>query len=337
MDVFSHRHCFDWLYSNPRPTRGSKGQIAGDLLQSSFMARWHFWTLLTILTWGVWAILYRLIADEISEAHSQAISTLGVIPILAILWLLPDSPAIGNRWRGKWLAFGSGVVSCLGNIACYQALSHAKASIVVPLTALYPLVTILLAIALLKEHVNLIQFIGIWLSLAAMLLFNIQDEANEAGFASPWIILAVIAIVLWGITGLMQKMSTNHISARSAAIWFLAAFLPVAVAIVLNNPVPTDISARTWMLSTLLGLMLALGNLTILFAFSSGGKASIIAPLAGLYPVVSIPLAIAMLGEKLNRRESVGIACALIAVILLSYQTTEDGSSVSHVEPEGMK
>jgi drug/metabolite transporter (DMT)-like permease len=298
------------------------------------MARWLFWTLLTILAWGIWAILYRLIAGGLSEAHSQVISTLGVVPILIALWLMPDAPAAGNRGRGIWLAFGSGVLTCLGNIACYQALSHAKASIVVPMTALYPVVTIVLAAVLLKERFSVIQFVGIWLSLAAMVLFNLQENGEQGGLASPWVVLALIAIVLWGVTGLMQKMSTNHISARSAALWFLGAFVPVALGIVVLDPLPSDVSLKSWALATTMGFMLALGNLTILLAFASGGKASIIAPLAGLYPLVSIPIAIIALGERIGWRESLGIVCALAAVVMLADPTAPASQQASTLDTE---
>jgi len=289
------------------------------------MPRWLIWTLLTLLSWGIWAVLIKLIDGQLSEAHSQAISTLGIVPILVALALTKESAPAGNRRHGIALAFGSGVLSCLGNIACYQAISHAKAATVVPLTALSPLVTVLLAIPLLKERVNAIQWVGIGVAIVAVLLFSVEpDAAVVSAVISPWLLLALAAVVMWGITGLMQKMSTNFISARTSAIWFLIAFIPVAAVILFNNPLPRDISARTWMLATALGFTLALGNLTILLAFASGGKASIITPLAGLYSVVSIPIAILVLGEEVTGRESLCIALALAAVVLLSYQSQPD-------------
>jgi transporter family protein len=289
------------------------------------MPRWVMWTLLTLLSWGIWAVLFKRIGGQLSEAHSQVISTLGIIPILLALALTKDRTPKLNRRLGILLAICSGILSCLGNIACYQALSHAKAATVVPLTAMSPVVTILLAIPLLRERVHAIQWLGIGVSLVAILLFNVQPEAPElSGAASPWLLVALAAVVLWGITGLMQKMSTNYVSARTSAIWFLAAFIPFAAVILWSNPLPPDISTRTWLLATALGFTLALGNLTILLAFASGGKASIITPLAGLYSVVSIPIAILMFGERINGREALAIALALTAVVLLSYQPQPD-------------
>jgi bacterial/archaeal transporter family protein len=289
------------------------------------MPRWVLWTLLTLFSWGIWAVLFSRISGQLSEAHSQVISTLGVLPILVVLALTKDRTPEPSRRHGILLALGAGLFSCLGNIACYQAQSHAKAAIVVPLTAMSPVLTILLAIPLLRERVHAIQWLGIGVSLVAIVLFNVQpDTAELSGAASPWLLVALAAVVLWGITGLMQKMSTNYVSARTSGIWFLAAFIPFGAIILFNNPLPPEISTRTWILAIALGFTLALGNLTILLAFASGGKASIISPLAGLYSVVSIPIAILIFGERITGREGLAIALALTAVVLLSYQSPPD-------------
>jgi len=284
------------------------------------MARWLVWTLATITTWGVWAVLSKLLSDDIqSPAHAQVLSTFGIVPVVLALGMMKDEPAAGSKRRGILIALGSGIISCLGNIAYFDVFSRGpKAAAVIPITALYPAVTVLLAIPLLKERLNLWQVIGIGMSMFAIWLFNVPGV--EGAFSS-WLLYALIPIVLWGICGLMQKMSTNDVSARTSAIWFLLSFVPVAALLVLYDRPSAALSARTWLLAAAVGFTLALGNLTILFAFSSGGKASIIAPLAGLYPLVSIPIAIAVLGEKIGWRESLGIVCALAAVVMLSTQS----------------
>jgi drug/metabolite transporter (DMT)-like permease len=294
------------------------------------MARWIVWTLLTLLSWGIWAVLSKKVGGGISDAQLQAISTLGVLPVLAMLFAIKDSKPAINRRRGILIAFGSGVISCLGNIAFYNVLNQgANAAAVIPVTDLYPAVTVLLAAALLKERLSWVQWSGIGLSLCAIYFFRVAEDKS---LISPWLLLALIPIVLWGICGLMQKMSTNDISGRSSAIWFLMSFIPIAVLILLFDPLPPHIPIEKWALAVALGFLLALGNLTVLLAFSSGGKASIITPLAGLYPVVSIPIAIFYLGEQIGWRECVGIALALAAVVVLSYPSDSSASLDSTAE-----
>lgn len=295
------------------------------------MPRWIIWTLLTVFTWGIWAILFKSIGGGISEAHIQVMSTLGVLPIIAVLLATKDSSTI-NRPRGILLALGSGIVSCLGNIGFYSVLKGgAKAAAVIPVTALYPVVTVLLAVPLLKERLNRLQVIGVGVSLAAIYLFNVSQEQN---LLSSWLLMALVPIALWGICGLMQKMSTDYISGRSSAVWFLLSFLPVAVLIMAYDPLPAGMSWKMWGIACAIGFTLALGNLTILLAFSSGGKASIVAPLAGLYPLVSLPIARYAFDERIGWREFWGIVLALVAVVMLSYQSEpgEDAATKNEMD-----
>jgi transporter family protein len=285
------------------------------------MSRWLFWTLLTVITWGVWAVLPKLIGSDLtSPAHVQAASTLGIIPVIIMLWMMKDTPTGSQRrQRGVLLALGSGIVSCLANIAYFDVFGRgADASAVIPVTALYPAVTVLLAIPILKERLSPAQLLGISLSIVAIYLLNV---ANEADIVSPWLHIAMIAIFLWGLCGLLQKMSTEYISARLSAIWFLLSFFLIAAFILARDPLPPGVSLRSWLVAVAWGFTMALGNFTILLAFASGGKASVIAPMAGLYQLVSIPIAVLAFGDKLGWRQAAGIACATLAVVMLSYQS----------------
>lgn len=282
--------------------------------------RWLLWTLLALVSWGVWAILSKLIVDDLSPAQSQAASTLGLYPVMLAMFMIREPAVRSSRRRGVWLALGAGILSSLGNIPYFAVLgSGAKAATVVPLAAMAPLVTVLLAVPLLKERMNWIQGLGIGLSLAAIYLFNVP---GEQGLFSRWLWGVSLSIVLWGLTGLLQKMSTNDLPASRSAIWFLLAFQPVAVLLLFYDPLPADMTWQTCGIAATVGFTLALGNFAVLAAFANHGKASIISPLTNLYPLVSIPIAILALDEKLNSwREGAGIVLALASVAMLSYET----------------
>jgi len=294
------------------------------------MARWAFWMLLTLLSWGVWAILSRPLESVVSPAQSQAMSTLGVAPILLALWLLSEPSRTASSNRGRLLAFGSGLISSIGNIAYYAALGDAKAATIVPLTALFPVVTILLAVRVLHERVTSIQWMGVALSLAAIAFF--YPPGQQRG-VSAWMLAALVALVLWGVASLMQKASTLYLSGGASAFWFLLAFVPIGVGILAWQPVSSTVSSDAWALATALGFTLAFGNLTLLLAYAAGGKAAVIAPLSGLYPLVSIPIAIMVFGEPIGGRELAGIVLALVAVVLLAY--APDPPLAGRLSPEG--
>ena len=107
------------------------------------MPRWFLLTILAVLCWGLWAVISKLIGESVTAAQSQALSTLGLIPVMLALGRSKKLTASGSRRRGITNAFLAGALTCAGNVAYYHALgAGAKASTVMPLTALYPLITI---------------------------------------------------------------------------------------------------------------------------------------------------------------------------------------------------
>ncbi len=282
------------------------------------MPRWLLWSFMAVLCWGLWAVMSKLIGDALTAAQSQVLSTLGLVPVALALVASRRLSVSGNRRRGIGAAVAAGALASGGNVAYYHALNvGGKAATLVSLTALYPLVTVVLAVLLLRERLNAFQCAGMVLSLAAIYIFNV---AGIEGLLSGWLAYALVPIACWGVAGLLQKISTNHVSGELSTLSFLAAFLPVAVIILLRQPLQGPLVLKTWLLVVALGLFLGLGNLAILSAFACGGSASVITPLTGLYPVVSVPVAILFLGERISGREWTGIGLALASVVALSRE-----------------
>src|SRR5213594_1172892 len=127
------------------------------------IARWFLWTLLAVFCWGIWALVARLIGDALTPWHSQALSTIGIFPVMALLLTsIKSEKKASGRNRGLAWGIAAGLLTCVGNIGYYYVLnSGAKAATVVPLTALYPVVTVVLAFVFLRERLNKIQLAGV--------------------------------------------------------------------------------------------------------------------------------------------------------------------------------
>jgi transporter family protein len=135
-----------------------------------------------------------------------------------------------------------------------------------------------------------------------------------------WVGLSCVALALWGITGVTQKLSTNKISSLHSFVWFSGAFVLVAAVLLAFVPLGGQLSVTTIALAALGGLLNGGGALTSFAAFERGGKASIVIPLVSLYPLVTIGGAWLYLHERVTAVQAAGIACALVAVILLSRE-----------------
>ena len=134
---------------------------------------------------------------------------------------------------------------------------------------------------------------------------------------APWFLYSVITVLAWGIVGLLQKLSTNHLSAESSLIWLVVGFLAMEP---LFYPGSDLFRYSTWAIAAALisGLLNALGAWALFAALKNGGKASIVSPLTALDPLVVILLVPLVLHESVTKLQLAGVASALIAVVLLS-------------------
>jgi transporter family protein len=124
-----------------------------------------------LILWGFWGYTSKLAANNIEWKQSTFFFALGVVLstlILNIILMRSFSTALN---KGSFYALASGTACLLGVAAVYIALEK-EASLVIPFTALYPLITILLSAILLKEKITLMQGFGVILAIAAMILMS---------------------------------------------------------------------------------------------------------------------------------------------------------------------
>jgi transporter family protein len=133
----------------------------------------------------------------------------------------------------------------------------------------------------------------------------------------PWFWFSLIVLVTWGVVGLLQKLSTNEISAESALIWLVVGFFVVAP-VFYPGKVLFTYPARSVLYILASAALNAVGAWALLAAMKHGGKASIVVPLTALYPLVMVLAAPVVLRESISLLQGAGVACALFAIALLS-------------------
>jgi transporter family protein len=133
----------------------------------------------------------------------------------------------------------------------------------------------------------------------------------------PWFWFSLVVLITWGVVGLLQKLSTNQISAESALIWLVVGFFLVAPIFYPGKVLFTyDLRSLVYVLAS--AALNAVGAWALLAAMRSGGKASIVVPLTALYPLILVLAAPIILRESISLFQASGVACALIAIVLLS-------------------
>lgn len=102
----------------------------------------------------------------------QAIYLLAICGHGAVIGYLWRGGGLAIPWQPWGLAAGLAAGMCLafGLLCFFKALAGGEAAVVVPLTALYPLVTVILCRVVLQETVTPRQLQGVALALAAVWL-----------------------------------------------------------------------------------------------------------------------------------------------------------------------
>ena len=90
--------------------------------------RWLAYTLLTMLLWGGWGLLSKPASGVMSSWEVQAFSAIGLIPVIIVLLSSRKVRASMDARAGFGLAFGSGVLGSLGNVAYRWPESRAHAA-----------------------------------------------------------------------------------------------------------------------------------------------------------------------------------------------------------------
>lgn len=139
----------------------------------SRIPKWLVYCCLAIVFWGVWGVVAKGAVQYIDPWLGQVLLTVGWMPLVLGVAFSKKMRGGKDKVRGTLYAFATGIISAAGNVAFFGALSKGgPASTVVPISGLYPLVTVLAAVLFLKEKMNRVQVAGIGLALAAIILLG---------------------------------------------------------------------------------------------------------------------------------------------------------------------
>ena len=138
---------------------------------------WLLWSIATIVLWGLWGLVSKIASNGVDVYVNQLLYTVGLAPLMVFVgWTVykhsPREDAKVRR-KGVFWAFLTGILGGLGNLAFFQALvKGGEASIVSPVTALFPMVTVLLAVVFLRERLGRTQWVGLGLAFVAIYLLS---------------------------------------------------------------------------------------------------------------------------------------------------------------------
>jgi drug/metabolite transporter (DMT)-like permease len=281
--------------------------------------RWLLFAIFTTVSWGIWGAFI-----EIPEKAGFP-ATLGYV-----VWALTMVPCalaalhvIGWRFErdARSLTLGSlvGLLGAGGQLLLFEALRTGPAFIVFPVVALYPVLTIVLSVLVLRERASGRHWSGILLALPAIALLSYVAPGDAIVRGYTWLPLATLVFVMWGIQAFVMKFATRTTSAEGIFFYMMAtavALVPFAVWMT-DFGRPINWGFRGPYLAALVQVLNSAGALSLVYAMRHG-KAIIVAPLTSLSPVITVVLSLAVYSRVPPVYQVAGIAFATLAIYLMA-------------------
>jgi transporter family protein len=125
-----------------------------------------------VLLWGLWGFAGKVATGKLGMQVLLWSLTAQVPIVMIYLALTGQLGALQLSRSAVWWGLLVGACAALSSILFYAVLQRNPASWVVPLTALYPAVTVLLSVIFLKEEPTPTQLVGLGLALLAGILLT---------------------------------------------------------------------------------------------------------------------------------------------------------------------
>ena len=287
--------------------------------------------LLTALTWGSADLFARFATRKIGTLRTMLYMQLTgfILLTLALRWLggwghLAD----GSGWRPWAWGIVAGLLNALGTMALYRSFEIGKMSIVAPLSASYPVLTLLLSV-LSGERLTLARLLGMALAIAGVILVahgetqvddaNTIDSATQPAKKRLGVGWALLAAVTYGVMFWLLGIRVVPLLGGAPTVWIirLTCFVSAALVILIagKSMAPPSKKDLPW--------ILGVGVLdTSAYVFNNLGmqleQVSVVSVLASLYGAVTVGLAAVILKEPVSRLQWLGIFSIFVGIILIS-------------------
>jgi drug/metabolite transporter (DMT)-like permease len=274
--------------------------------------------------------LVSMVSYGLANAFSQPLAKrLGAVRFLLVRGLVTFAivfalsiPTLGNLadWKAALAALAIGLFGYLPPLAYTQGIKVSRVSVVTPIAATAPFITVLLAALFMHTDLQAIQWLGIAVIIAANIAASVDFRSlrnSKLLNLASGVPYGLAAAVGWGLVFFLIMYPND-----SLGPWVTAMMLEVGVVIgsglhLLARRQPFKV--REGMSKAMVGnaLLIALGTLgfTLGVTYFNVG---LVAALSNSMAVVSIVAATIIHGERLTRTEKILATLMAGGVILIS-------------------
>jgi len=233
-----------------------------------------------------------------------------------------------SGWQPWAWGILAGLLNTFSTLALYRSFEIGKLSIVAPISACYPVLTILLS-ALTGERLTPLRLGGLALTIAGVIVvargeqapgdanpIDEQMQPTKKGLGVNW---AIFSAACFGVMFWLLGLRVVPLLGSAPSVWIIRLTSALTTALVMLFAG----QSRALPLRRDMPLLLGVGMLdTCAYVFNNYGMAheqtSVVSVLASLYGAVTVALAALLLREKVSAPQWFGIVAIFVGIILIS-------------------
>ena len=276
-----------------------------------------FFGFLSALTWGAGDFAGGLASRKLGAYRAVLYADFfGLILVAVVLGVFRESIPSASTWINSIIG---GALGSVGLLFLYYSLTKGKMSIAAPVSALFAAVLPVVVGAITEGLPSLLQFIGFVIALEAVWLISRGNQTEPFRLSHlADLRLPILSGIGFGCYFIFIHYATHE---TDAILWpMLSSRLAGTLLlffVVLARREPFAVPRLAWTV-VLLNATLDLGGNFFYILASRTGRLDIAAILSSLYPGSTVLLAWVLLKERIAFKQWIGIAAALIAIVLFT-------------------
>jgi transporter family protein len=137
-------------------------------------------------------------------------------------------------------------------------------------------------------------------------------------FRTKWFLYSMAAVLSWSCWAFSAKFGSEQLPPNSMQFLGAFGFLLVGFVLLIAMRFRLELNPKGAGYGVASGVLLASGTIALFAAYRTGANTAVITTATGLYPMVTILLAIIFLKERLSRLQLVGVLFAIAAMVIFS-------------------
>jgi bacterial/archaeal transporter family protein len=281
---------------------------------------WLTPSMFALLLYGVGQGLIKKYIGEVSPARFCLYFVLAKAIVNLSWFFTHEHPSLLSADGRAFLELGvlAYIIDGTGWILYFESIIAGPITIVGTLSAAYPALTVVFARIFLGEELGTTQYAAVSLVIGGCLgLSYSPPDADTKILSRRWIPLAFLALTCWATSNTIVKHAYSFAEASEVNLMVcntLGGVLSLGLYGFLKGRKGAH-SVREYLHSFVPMGMMAGGDLGVMIA-SRYGPISIVVPLTGAYPVVTLAFAALILKERISKLQY-GCVAAIIAGMVL--------------------